>query len=45
MTLGSLQTNTAHTEANRGEILRRGDFYVQKGVGYSLYEGDPSYNE
>ena len=45
MTLGSLQTNTAHTEANRGEILRRGDFLCTKDVDYSVYKGDPYYNE
>ena len=45
MTLGSLQTNTAHTEANRGEFSEGGISYVQKGVGYSVYKGDPYYNE
>ena len=45
MTLGSLE-QTLHTQRlTGGKFSEGGISYVQKGVGYSVYKGDPYYNE
>ena len=45
MTLGSLQTIPHTQRLTGGKFSEGGISLVQKGVGYSVYKGDPYYNE